>query len=193
MHIHPIEEESYRILRARRDLSHLPPLRRAITERAVHATADLSYADEIHADEASLARTIEALRSGCAVITDVEMTRAGIAGYPTTCYLKRGVASDGVTRTANAMAQAIEDHRDNAIFVVGCAPTALFELINQFERGHFRPTLIIGLPVGFVGAKESKLALASSGAPSVYNVGEKGGSAVAAGVINALIRLAKEQ
>ncbi|MDA8262763.1 MAG: precorrin-8X methylmutase [Actinomycetota bacterium] len=190
--IHPIERESYEILRSRRTLDHLSPLVRAVTERAIHATADLDYADSVYAKEQDLATAVESLRNGCPVITDVEMTRAGIANYPTRCYLSRGRSRDGRTRTADAMAQAIEDHPTGAVFVVGCAPTALYELVEQYRRGAVSPILIVGMPVGFVGAADSKVKLAACGAPAVYNRGEKGGSAAAAGIVNALVRLARE-
>ncbi|MDA8207441.1 MAG: precorrin-8X methylmutase [Actinomycetota bacterium] len=191
--IHPIERESYEILRSRRSLDHLTPLVRAVTERAIHATADLEYADTLHALENELLDAVAALRGGCAVVTDVEMTRAGIGADRAQCYLSSGVARAGRTRTADAMARAIAEHSRGAIFVVGCAPTALFELVEQYRAGSVSPALIIGIPVGFVGAAESKAALAGSGAPAVYNLGEKGGSAAASGVMNALFRIAKEQ
>ncbi|MDA8386389.1 MAG: precorrin-8X methylmutase [Actinomycetota bacterium] len=192
MNIHPIEQESYEILRGRRPLGNLSPLVRAVTERAIHATADLDYADTLHAVEDELALAITALRNGCAVVTDVEMTRVGISSYGAQCYLTRGVSREGRTRSADAMAQAIDENRQGAIFVIGCAPTALFELVERYRAGEVAPALIIGMPVGFVGAAQSKEGLARCGAPAVYNRGEKGGSAAAAGVLNALIRIAKE-
>ncbi len=190
--IHPIEQESYEILRSRRRLDHLSPLVRAVTERAIHATADLDYAESLYAKEHDLAVAVAALRSGCPVITDVEMTGAGIANYPTRCYLSSGSAGEGRTRSADAMAQAIAANPTGAIFIVGCAPTALYELVEQYLEGAVSPILIVGMPVGFVGAADSKERLAASDAPAVYNRGEKGGSAAASGVVNALIRLAKE-
>ncbi|MDP1805476.1 MAG: precorrin-8X methylmutase, partial [Acidimicrobiales bacterium] len=81
---------------------------------------------------------------------------------------------------------------DGAVVVVGCAPTALDEVVRLHDAGTFRPALVIGMPVGFVGAAESKARLrATSGLPAVSNVGEKGGSAVAAAALNALVRLAR--
>ena len=79
---------------------------------------------------------------------------------------------------------------DGAVVVVGNAPTALFEVVRLAAAGDFRPALVIGLPVGFVGAADAKAALRASGLPSVSNVGERGGSAVAAAALNALWRLA---
>ncbi|MGC8480738.1 MAG: precorrin-8X methylmutase [Acidimicrobiales bacterium] len=191
--IHHIEQKSYEILHSRLDLSHLPLLERDVIERTVHATADLEYATTMHCKEEDLTAAVSGLRLGCAVVTDVEMTRSGISTYPAQCYLSRGRSREGRTRTADAMAQAIAEHRSNTIFVIGCAPTALFELIDRYQKGEVDPLLVIGIPVGFVGAAESKVALSESGCPAVYNDGEKGGSAAASAVLNALLRHARSE
>ncbi|NUS16345.1 MAG: precorrin-8X methylmutase [Streptomyces sp.] len=181
--VHPIEQESYRILRSRLDTSHLPPLRRAVVERVVHASADLGYADELVADEAELAAAYAALHAGAAVVADVEMVAAGITGRRVVCRLGDAVAGPGLTRSAHAVRLAYEEVGPGAVWVVGCAPTALEELIALDAA----PALVIGLPVGFVGAAESKEHLRASGLPAVSNVSEKGGSAVAAAALNALL------
>jgi precorrin-8X/cobalt-precorrin-8 methylmutase len=187
--VHPIEAESYRILRARVDLSHLPALVRAVTERVVHASADLEYADTLLADEAALRRGREALLAGAPVVCDTRMVAGGITRREATVPLldpraAQLAASEGITRTAAAMRLAVEETGAGAVWVVGNAPTALFELLERPPRD---PALIVGLPVGFVGASEAKAALASSGLPCVANRGEKGGSAVAAAAVNALL------
>jgi precorrin-8X/cobalt-precorrin-8 methylmutase len=187
MAIHPIELESYRILQSRVDLGQLPPLTRAVVARVIHASADLEYASTTVMDEAALEGAVEALRRDVPIVTDVEMVGAGITGAATRCYLAQASATDERTRSAHAMRLALERHPAGAIFVVGCAPTALFELLQH----PFAPALVVGMPVGFVGAAESKAALRESGLPAVSNVGEKGGSAVAAAVVNALIRIAR--
>jgi precorrin-8X/cobalt-precorrin-8 methylmutase len=190
--IHPIEVESFRILRERIDLSHLSPAERAVTERVIHASADLEYATTIVHSPGAADAGIAALRSGAPVICDVEMVRHGLTGVEATCLLSEtGPAEVDDTRTAAAMRLSADRHPDGAIVVVGCAPTALFEVIALAERGILRPALVIGLPVGFVGAAESKAALRASGLPSISNVGEKGGSAVAAAAVNALVRIAR--
>jgi precorrin-8X/cobalt-precorrin-8 methylmutase len=187
--VHPIEAESYRILRARVDLSHLPALVRAVTERVVHASADLEYADTLWADEAALRSGREALLAGAAVVCDTRMVAGGITRREATVPLldpraAQLAASEGITRTAAAMRLAVEETGAGAVWVVGNAPTALFELLERPPRD---PALIVGLPVGFVGAAEAKAALAGSGLPCVANRGEKGGSAVAAAAVNALL------
>ncbi|PWU49126.1 precorrin-8X methylmutase [Micromonospora globispora] len=188
--VHPIERESYRILRDRVDLSHLPPLTRAVTERVVHASADLDYVTDLVCDEAALAAGLAALRVGAPIVTDVWMVAAGItrAGREIVCPVAEPAAAKlareaGVTRSAAAVRVALDRVGPGAVWVVGCAPTALVELIGRDAR----PALVVGLPVGFVGAAESKAALRASGLPAVSNVGEKGGSAVAAAALNALL------
>ncbi|MDQ3574344.1 MAG: precorrin-8X methylmutase, partial [Actinomycetota bacterium] len=94
------------------------------------------------------------------------------------------------TRSAEGIRIAAERHPARAVVVVGCAPTALHEVIELARAGRFDPALVIGLPVGFVGAAESKAALRTSGLAAITNVGHKGGSAVAAAVFNALARMA---
>jgi precorrin-8X/cobalt-precorrin-8 methylmutase len=190
--VHPIEAESYRILASRLDLGHMDSGPRAVVERVIHASADLSYATTIVISEGAVDAGLAALAAGAPVVVDVAMVAAGITSVATECLL--GLAQAGVgghpTRSANAMRLAAERHPDGAVFVVGCAPTALTALIDLAAAGAVRPALVIGLPVGFVGAAESKEALRQSGLASISNVGEKGGSAVAAAALNALVRLA---
>ena len=181
--IHPIEQESFAILRSRVDLSHLPPLSRAVTERVVHSSADLDYVDDLVLDEAALQQGLDALRAGAPVVADVEMVAAGITAVQAVCKVRTATARDGLTRSAAAVQDAFAEVGPGAVWVVGCAPTALFELL----AGDYRPALVVGLPVGFVGAAESKAALRESGLPAVSNVSEKGGSAVAAAALNALL------
>ena len=187
--VHPIEAESYRILRARVDLSHLPALTRAVTERVVHASADLEYADTLLADEDALSAGRDALLAGAPVVCDTRMVAGGITRREASVPLldpraAELAASEGITRTAAAMRLAVQEIGAGAVWVVGNAPTALFELLERPPR---EPALIVGLPVGFVGAAEAKAALAASGLPCVANRGEKGGSAVAAAAVNALL------
>jgi precorrin-8X/cobalt-precorrin-8 methylmutase len=188
--IHPIEQESYAILRRRVALDHLPPYTRAVVERVVHASADLGYVDDLVCDEAALARGAAALRGGAPVVADVAMVAAGITARPVVCRVGDPQAGSlaqqrSVTRSAAAVQLAYDEVGAGAVWVVGCAPTALFALLDL----DVRPALVVGLPVGFVGAAESKAALRASGLPALSNVSEKGGSAVAAAALNALLYL----
>ncbi|MEX2290346.1 MAG: precorrin-8X methylmutase [Mycobacteriales bacterium] len=181
--VHPIEQESFAILRRRIDLSHLPPLTRAVVERVVHASADLGYADDLVTSEPVLRRGHQALRDGAPVVADVQMVAAGITTRAALCRVREARAHDGLTRSAAAIRLAFAEVGPGAVWVIGCAPTALFELIDLGVE----PALVVGLPVGFVGAAESKQALRDSGLPAVSNVSEKGGSAVASAALNALL------
>ncbi|MFD1659766.1 precorrin-8X methylmutase [Streptomyces caeni] len=181
--VHPIEQESFRRLRSRLDTSHFAPLSRAVVERVVHSSADLGYASDLVLDERVLEGAHTALHDGAPVVVDVEMVAAGITRRETVCRLGDARSKPGLTRSAHAVRLAYEDVGPGALWVIGCAPTALEELL----RLDASPALVIGLPVGFVGAAESKAALRESGLPAVSNVSEKGGSAVAAAALNALL------
>ncbi len=186
--IHPIERESYRILRGMVDLSHLGPLGRAVAERVIHASADPEYAESLVLDESALRGGLGALRRGAPVVADVGMVAAGITARETLCFVSHPRAKElsetfGLTRSAAGFRLAADEAGDGAVWVVGNAPTALFWLL----KADTRPSLVIGLPVGFVGAAESKRALLDSDLPGVANRGSKGGSAVAAAALNALI------
>lgn len=195
--IHPIEQESFRILADRVDLGDRPVGERTVIERMIHASADLEYATTTVVAEADVMRGVGAVRAGAPVVVDVEMLRAGISDYPTICGLAAATAGPGgyPTRSAMAIRAAAEAHPDGAIWVVGCAPTALAEILVLVERAVLRPALVIGLPVGFVGAAEAKAEIralaARKGLAAITNVGEKGGSAVAAAAFNALVRLSR--
>ncbi|HEX2063489.1 MAG TPA: precorrin-8X methylmutase, partial [Acidimicrobiales bacterium] len=134
------------------------------------------------------------------VVADVEMVRHGITGVAACCHLAAGDdevdgelddAGKPLTRAARGIRAAARGHPPGAVLVVGCAPTALVEAVRLAEEGHFRPALVVGMPVGFVGAAEAKAALRASGLPAIGNTGEKGGSAVAAAAANAMARLAR--
>ena len=186
--IHPIEAESYRILRELVDLSQLGPLSRAVAERVIHASADLEYAKTLVLDEQALRRGFEALRRGAPIVADVGMVAAGITSREIRCFVsdrRAELLADHleITRSAAGFRLAEREAGFEAVWVVGNAPTALFELL---EMG-VDPALVVGLPVGFVGAAESKEKLIKSGLPAVANRGPKGGSAVAAAAVNALL------
>lgn len=184
---HPIERRSYEILRSRLDTSTFPRWTRAVVERVVHASADLGYADDLVCDEDGLAAGAAALAAGAPVVADVRMTAAGITSRPVVCRLPvaRPDVDRGLTRSAVAVRLALEEVGPGAVWVVGCAPTALAELLAL--AGAARPALVVGLPVGFVGAVEAKAALRAAGLPAVSNRSEKGGAAVAAAALNALL------
>lgn len=186
--VHPIEAESYRILRELVDLSRFGPLSRAVAERVIHASADLEYAESLVLSETALESGLEALRRGAPVVTDVRMVAAGITAREALCFVSGSRTKEvsrelDITRSAAGFRLAAEEVGPGAVWVVGNAPTALFELLNLGAD----PALVVGLPVGFVGAAESKEELMMNGLPAIANRGPKGGSAVAAAALNALI------
>ncbi|MHB1740055.1 MAG: precorrin-8X methylmutase, partial [Actinomycetes bacterium] len=170
------------------DTSGLPPWTRAVVERVVHASADLAYATDLVALEPQLASAAAAMAEGAPVVADVQMVAAGITSRPVVCRVgdpqaARLAAASGRTRSAAAVRLAFDQVGPGAVWVVGCAPTALSEILDLDAR----PALVVGLPVGFVGAAEVKARLRASGLPQLSNRSEKGGSAVAAAALNALL------
>ncbi|WP_300007147.1 precorrin-8X methylmutase [Pseudonocardia sp.] len=182
--VHPIETESYAILRTRLDTTDLPPLTRAVVERIVHTTADPTWVGDLVCDEDALRAGRAALRDGAPLVTDVRMVAVGVTTRPATVALDLAPAPvDGLTRSAAGIRAAAARHPDGAVWVIGNAPTALAELL----RTGVRSPLVIGLPVGFVGSVAAKAALRAAGRPALSNRSERGGAAVAAAAVNALL------
>jgi precorrin-8X/cobalt-precorrin-8 methylmutase len=200
-----IENESFRIIDAEAGDHGWPAAEWQIVRRAVHTSADFEYVQAMVLSDDVVEKAIAAIRSGAGIVTDTNMALSGISkprlmpfGCPVSCHVAdQDVAEQakaaGITRSIAAMRKGVAD-ANNRIFVIGNAPTALFELLRLVESGAAKPLLIIGLPVGFVGAEESKNALASGGhdIPFITNIGRKGGSNVAAAVVNALAILATQ-
>jgi precorrin-8X/cobalt-precorrin-8 methylmutase len=187
---HPIEVESYRILRSQVDTARLPPGTRAVTERVIHASADLDYATDLVCDEDALHAGQQALAGGAPLVVDVRMLAAGITSRQCVVALDLAPALgpvQGLTRTAAGIQVAAAGHPQGAVWVVGNAPTALRALIRLAADGVLHPALVIGLPVGFVDAAQAKAALRDSGLPALSNRSAKGGTAVAAAAVNALL------
>jgi precorrin-8X/cobalt-precorrin-8 methylmutase len=181
-------DESQAILRSRIDLSRLPPLSRAVTEHVIMASADFDYATDLVCDEETLAAAVAEVAAGATVVADAAMVAAGITGHPVTCksdepLTERLARTAGISRAAAAVRLAFGQAGPGAIWVVGGAPAALEEVISR----DVQPSFVIGLPVGFAGAAEAKDALRASGLPSLSNLSEKGGAAVAAAAFNALL------
>jgi precorrin-8X/cobalt-precorrin-8 methylmutase len=201
-----IEEESFRIIDFEAGDHGWPRTEWPIVRRAIHTSADFEYARSMVLSEDVVEKAVAALKSGAGIVTDTNMALSGISkprlaslGCPVSCHVAdRDVVeraqTEGVTRSIAAMRKGVAN-QENRIFVIGNAPTALFELLRLIETGAAEPALIIGLPVGFVGAEESKNTLASGNhdIPFITNIGRKGGSNVAAAVVNALAILAASQ
>jgi precorrin-8X/cobalt-precorrin-8 methylmutase len=175
-----------------------------IVRRVIHATADFDFASRgkilFHPDAINSA--FAAIRKKCAVVTDVDMVLAAInkksladLGLSTACYISDSQVADeskrlGKTRSEMAMRRASAEI-NGGIVVIGNAPTALYEVINMVKEGAVKPALVVGMPVGFVSALESKEELSRTDVPFITNVGRKGGSPAASSIINALLLLYK--
>jgi precorrin-8X/cobalt-precorrin-8 methylmutase len=195
--VHPIEEESYRILHQRVDLRRWPEAQRAVVARMIHATADPSFASTTRIGENAVAVAVDALRRRVPIVCDSRMVVAGIPSLRSdaVCLLDQAIATgSGDTRSAAAIRWAARRYPYGAVWVIGNAPTALTQLLQLHAAGSVMPAVVIGLPVGYVGAAAAKVALWSSSLRpiAITNVDERGGSAVAAAATNALHRLAQD-
>ena len=180
----------------------LPPETEPVVKRVIHTTADFDYAANLRFTENAVERGGLALRSGCTIVTDTNMARAGISkpalqklGGDLVCYMADPAVAarakeEGTTRATVSMAVAAEEHPD-AVFAIGNAPTALFALDRLIRETDFSPALVIGVPVGFVNVVEGKETLFATcearGIPAIFAMGRKGGSNVAAAICNALL------
>lgn len=207
VHLKPeeIEAESFRIIDSEAGEHGWPGDSWQIVRRMIHTSADFDYAKTVVISATAIDAACQAFKAGRGVVTDTNMALSGINkgnlakfGSPLACHVADAdvaarAKATGVTRSIVATGKATTD-KNNGIFVIGNAPTALFELLRQVREEGLRPDLIVGLPVGFVGAAESKEELltvaAEYGIPFITNRGRKGGSNVAAAVINALLILA---
>jgi precorrin-8X/cobalt-precorrin-8 methylmutase len=195
-----IQRESFRIIEEEVGSHQFPPDQWQVVRRVIHTTADFEYAKLLRFHPQAFAAAEEAIRQSEDILTDVHMVRMGIQplaerrhGLRVRCHLGDPEMSDAVkamasTRTARAMLQGLRAG-PAGICVVGNAPTALRALLAALQQPDVeRPRLIIGVPVGFVDAAESKQALyETAAAPWITALGRKGGSTVAAAVVNALL------
>ena len=182
------------------DMSAFSPLEKLIVKRCVHTTADFDYKENLRFSEKAVESGIETLRSGAIIVTDTQMAYSGISkpackalGCELYCFMSDpDVAVEakkrGVTRAIVSAEKAAKLFPDRQlIYAVGNAPTALIRLYELITENRFRPALIVGVPVGFVNVVESKELIMTAGVPYIVAVGRKGGSNVAAAVLNAML------
>ncbi len=195
-----IEAESFRIITDEIRGMHreLPELYAPVIKRVIHTTADFSYLDTLYFSEGCMEAGRSALRAGVSIVTDTNMARAGINkralgkyGGTVLCHMADGdVAQEAkerqITRAVVSMEKSARAGED-FIYAVGNAPTALFAIVELAKAGALRPRLVIGAPVGFVNVEEAKACLIASGIPCIVPRGRKGGSNVAAAIVNALL------
>ena len=196
-----IESTSFDIIDAEAGPHDFNAAQWSIVRRMIHTTADFEFKDMVRIHPGAIGAGIQAIRSGKMIITDTNMARVGIRtkelaqfGVTVKCYMNdprihEKAKSNGTTRAKAAVDMAADD-MNGGLYVIGNAPTALLRLIELINAGKTRPALIIGLPVGFVNAAESKAALLEMDYPYITNIGRKGGSNLAASVVNALTILA---
>lgn len=193
-----IYRRSFATIRAEADLDGLDPILERVVVRMIHACGMVDLAGAVEASPGFGAAATTALRGGAAILCDTAMVASGVTRprLPSANAVICTLSDPGVPELATRLqttrtAAAIELWRDQlagALVVIGNAPTALFALLDALAAGAPRPAAIIGVPVGFVGAAESKVALADSAAEPEYLVvhGRRGGSAIAAAAVNAL-------
>jgi precorrin-8X/cobalt-precorrin-8 methylmutase len=175
-----------------------------VARRMIHTTADFDLLGHIRFHPEAIKSGMEALLAGADIVTDTRMALSGIPVRrlePLRCKVRclidepavaKRARSEGVTR-AWAAVDEVMAHGGADIFVIGNAPTALYRLLNWMERGARPPRLIVGMPVGFVNAAESKeLLMAQDAIPYISIAGRKGGSSLAASVVNALLKLVRK-
>lgn len=175
-----------------------------VIKRVIHTTADFEYRDILTFNHRPIEAAFQALAGGRKIVTDTMMASSGInkgiltrRGIGLSCLISGGETArlareKCMTRAMASMELAARD-KGNGIFVIGNAPTALFKLMELYQQGVLCPDLIIGVPVGFVGAAESKEALAGLPLPSILTRGRKGGSNIAAAIINAILYMMEEK
>ncbi len=193
-----IYRESFATIRAEADLSRIPADLEKLAVRVIHACGMVDIVDDLQFSEGAGAAGRQALLAGAPILCDANMVAHGVtrarlpASNPVVCTLTDPAVPDlarsmGNTRSAAAL-ELWRPSLAGSVVAIGNAPTALFHLLDMLDQGAPRPALILGFPVGFVGAAESKAMLAadSRGVPYVIVSGRRGGSAMAAAAINAL-------
>ena len=176
------------------DVKDLKPIERDIVERIVHSTADPEYAKLVHISDDFVDVAMKSLRNNETILTDINMVKYGITRYDgeVECYIKneevkRIAKEHQITRAAAAIRYASENDFEG-IVVSGNAPTAVFEAMDLYQKGEMNLKAIVGVPVGFVGAADSKEALHNSDIPNIIVEGPKGGTPIAVACVNSLIQ-----
>lgn len=194
-----IEKRSMEIIAPHLEKYCLSPEETKVYSRIIHASGDPAYASIIQMHPEAISAARQAILNGCDIYTDVEMVRTGINKKKLASYGGKAhcliadekvaelAKSEGITRSMAAI-RTFGQKLDQSIVAIGNAPTALFELLHIMETSAIRPAVIIGIPVGFVGASESKQLLeTTSPVPFITVRGNKGGSPIAAAAVNALL------
>lgn len=198
-----IEDLSFKIIEKEAGVHPFSDDQWPIVRRMIHTSADFEYIQTIRFYPDAVQKGIQAIQKGCHIITDTNMARVGIRkkeiqdfGGKVSCLIAdeavaKKAKDAGTTRALAAVDMACE-RMEGGIYVVGNAPTALLRLIELIKEKKANPALVIGFPVGFVNAAESKDELMALDFPYITNKGRKGGSNIAASIVNALAIMAAE-
>lgn len=195
----PIIEKSFAIIDNIVGKHHLSPDEYNIVRRIIHTTADFDFLNLLQCSPNVISIAISALKTKTPIITDVSMVKEGIFNMVAKTHQNEIVvavkqvtqATEGQTLTETGLLQCCEKY-PQGIYVIGNAPTALIALCKQWELQKIKPPFVIGAPVGFVSVLESKAYLAKLDIPQIQIIGHKGGSTVAASIINALLVMSAE-
>jgi precorrin-8X/cobalt-precorrin-8 methylmutase len=198
--LHPIERESFEIIENNRDWSSFDPLQKAILQRLVHTSGDFEIVGDIFFSAGAPEAGVRAVQDRCTLLTDVTMVQSGLRrsalaalGLRTACLVHdeetRLVAdNNGITRSAAGIRRGWLKFGNDVVVLVGDAPTAVEETVRLIREQNWRPRLVVGLPVGFVGTRECKENLRRClHVPRITNRGTRGGSPWAAAAMNALL------
>ncbi|MGV2831734.1 cobalt-precorrin-8X methylmutase [Myxosarcina sp. GI1(2024)] len=196
---HPILEQSFAIIDREIGQHSFNDREYAIARRVIHATADFEYLQLLKFSSGAIVSGLTAIKQKVPIVTDVTMVKQGIISLVSktfnnpiiTAIERSSTAIPGKTRTETGLLECWQEY-PQAIYLIGNAPTALLALCQQVSHSQTIPPLIIGVPVGFVAVEESKRALAALKVPYILTMGRKGGSPVAAAILNALVVLASE-
>ncbi len=204
---HPIFLKSVNFIRSKLGITGLDQVQQSIVERIIHSSGDFSLQACIRFSPSACDDAINALRKGAKIVTDTYMAEAAISpmakrtlNSSIQCILgmaPTAIDSKMTTRSAIGMRNMWLDFEKknklliSPLVVIGSSPTALISLLDLVESGHTKPSLIIGMPVGFIGVSESKSRLLTSECPYIVLEGSKGGASLAAAAINALLRAAE--
>lgn len=196
-----IEARSMETITAELGARTFPLMEAPVVRRVIHTTADFDYADSMVFSPGAVEKGVAAMKAGCAIVTDTQMARSGINkrvlkkfGGEVFCFMSDADVAEeakarGVTRAAVSMERAAS-LESPVILALGNAPTALVRACELMEEGKLSPALVIGVPVGFVNVVESKELLLTTEVPHIVARGRKGGSNVAAAIVNAMLYLA---
>ncbi|MEG0912226.1 MAG: precorrin-8X methylmutase [Oscillospiraceae bacterium] len=199
-----IEKRSFEIITSELGERKIAPENEAVVKRVIHTSADFDYYDNLVFSQDAVKIGIEALKNGARIVTDTNMAFSGVSkaalkqlGCELSCFMAdEDVAvrakQNGTTRAVASMEKAAELEGET-VFAIGNAPTALIRLYELIAERRIAPSLIIGVPVGFVNVVESKELIMTAGVPYIVARGRKGGSNVAAAICNALLYQATDR